>query len=375
MFTNPVNPADREEILVDDKPYGVMTGTATSISNSYIFNPRRQPSKEQVIFQGLLAEDELAIWIGREKDRKTTVALNLAICAALGMDFLGFRFVAPKPLRVVMLDYESKDESIHRRYTAICDAMGLTDDQRTRLFQNLHIIVLRKVIHDGQAIPKFNNTHGEQFWQRFVHEHPADLYFIDPMRCFHGADENTSAIETILAGIRRIFQRTVVIPHHMTKRSSNKKENVRLIEDMRLWSDRARGSGAIKAHADVILCQERVVEKDTEVVYLGAFLKDAPDVDPISLEESSPESFLWLPRQELSDELQSSLGLLKNSGIISWSNRAAIAKFLQEHDMSRPTAFRHVKNLIQRGRLSESAGGIVVTTATVAEPMKEEVVI
>jgi len=67
----------------------------------------------------------------------------------------------------------------------------------------------------------------------------------------------------------------------MTKQSRKPGDNVRLAAEMRLWSDVARRSGAIKAHADVIVRQERAKEKDADIVYFGAFMKDAGDVDPM----------------------------------------------------------------------------------------------
>src|SRR5271167_5202166 len=84
------------------------------IPASYIFDPKAKHSHTEPIFAGLLARNELAVWIGHEKHRKTTLVLNLAVCASLGRDFLGSRFAAAAPLRVVMFDYESKDDSIDR---------------------------------------------------------------------------------------------------------------------------------------------------------------------------------------------------------------------------------------------------------------------
>jgi len=332
------------------------TGTATSIPETYLFDPSLEPSHTQEFFQGFLAKDELAVWIGHEKDRKTTVVLNFGIAAAVGRNFLGFRFVAPQPLRVVIFDYESKDHSIHRRYRAMCDALKLSDEERGRLKENLTIVELRRWIHDGFVIPRIDAKDGEKFWKNIVDQYAADLYIVDPMRCFHGGDENNSTMEKVLAGIRRTFQRTVVLPHHMVKRSQNRKENVRLKDEMRLWSEGARGSGAIKAHADVIVCQERTVEDDgTELVHWGAFLKDAPDVDPIALEESAPESFLWLPSRTIPNELNNTLNTLRG-GKEPWANRTEVAEFLMQGGMKRATAYRHIKNLFQRGRLAEIDG-------------------
>jgi hypothetical protein len=350
------------------------TNTATSIPASCIFNPTAEPSPAQVIFRGFLAKDELAVWIGHEKCFKTTAVLNLCICAALGRDFLGFQYVAPQPIRVVMFDYESQDNSIHRRYDAICDAIKLSDGDRDRLRENLKIIELRKIIHEGQVIPRIDNRqHGEEFWRRAVADHPADLYVIDPMRCLHGGAENDSTIETTLGDIRRIFHSTIIIPHHMTKQSRNPKDNVRLVADMRLWSDGCRGSGAIKGHSDVIVCQDRVKEDDADVVYLGAFMKDAGDVDPMPLEESAPDSFLWVPRTKLPEKLHTALDMLRKTDIPSWPSRAAVAGTLMSQGVKRATAFRHVKALIERKCLCEvNVGGfdVRITFPAVVQPVE-----
>ena len=338
-----------------------VTSTATSIPASCIFDPTAEPLRRPVFFSGLLAKDELVVWIGREKDRKTTVVLNLAICAAIGRDFLGCRFVASTPLRVVIFDYESQDDSIHRRYHAICDAMKLSPEVRERLRQNLLIVELRRITQQGSVIPGIDTSHGKEFWRRAVAEHPADLYIIDPMRCLHSQSENDSIIINTLTDIRNVFQNTLIIPHHMVKRSQNRKDNTRLADDMRLWSDGARGSGAIKAHADVIVCQERTIERDgTEVVHFGAFMKDAAEVEPMPLQESTPESFLWVPCEKLPDELRRSYDVLCQSGATSWRNQAEAAKtIILSIGVVRSTANRHVKSLIDRGRLIVESDGMI----------------
>ncbi len=226
--------------------------------------------------------------------------------------------------------------------------MKLSEEHRAQLRSNLDIVELRKVQHDGIIIPKIDGRDGEEFWSNVVEERPADLYVIDPFRYLHGGNENDSAIAETLAAIRRIFKRAVIIPHHMVKRSRNPKENVRLNENMRLWSEGCRGSGVIKGHADVIVCQERLMEGDTEVVYLGAIMKDAPDADPMPLEEASPESFLWIPQRKLPTELRTSLQILESSGSESWDSQATVCKILMSSGQTRPTAYRHFKNLIQR---------------------------
>jgi hypothetical protein len=336
----------------------------------YVFNPATEQPPDKVYFDGLLAGGDLGIWVGREKHRKTNVVLQLAICGALGRDFLNFAFVHKRPLQVVIFDWESKSASLKRRYEGICKAMGLSEIERQELATNLKIIELRRYVADGCILPKFpvkrnaalttEELQAFAFWRSLVKEHPADLYIIDPMRCLHAQDENDSAIEQLLAAIRQVFRKSaVLIAHHMTKRG-NSPDAVALSGDMRAWSDGARGSGAIKAHADVIICQERVMAGDHETVYWGAFLKDAADIEPLPLVETDHESFLWTVSEDIPANLRGPLeAVMKAAG--PFKNNTAIADLLMKDlGLSRPTAFRRVQELLNYGLLSRNGGQIVV---------------
>jgi len=342
---------------------------ATVIPNEFVFDPAATPSTSETIFKGLLSKDELAVWVGHEKSRKTTVGLKLAVCAALGRDFLGFRFAAPCPLRVVMFDFESKDDSIHRRYRRICEALRLSDEQCKLLAENLEIVELKKMRLQGVYVPKIDRPagmwngqkvlSGKDWWTQAAAEYPADLYLVDPLRNLHGAKENGSEIEEILGLIHSIFK-TVILPHHMTKESQNPKDNAQLSKNMRLFSEGCRGSGAIKGYADVIICQQHTVEHDVDTVWFGAFMKDAADVDPIPLVESPSESFNWDLPIDVPDHLRKTLEILLYSRIASWPNRTAVVETLVKLGLKEKTAYRHIKQLIQRRFLQESHGKIIL---------------
>jgi RecA-family ATPase len=210
-----------------------------------VFDPDAIPPMQTRFLKGVLSEGELALWIGREKHRKSSMVLLFSVSLALGKPFLGF--ATPAPLRVVILDYESKPGSLKRRYDAICNALGLTPEERQQLRENLHIVELRRYLTDGNNLPKFpakgtgtTAASDRSFWETVVKDYPADVYVIDPMRCLHAEDENDSAIEALLSVIRSVFKAAVVIVHHMTKRG-NAKDATMLKDDMRAWSDGARG--------------------------------------------------------------------------------------------------------------------------------------
>jgi hypothetical protein len=330
----------------------------------FVFDPDAEPPAESPIFDGFLTKGDLCLWVGREKHRKTNMVLQCAICAALGKNFLWFPFSASGPLKVVFIDYESKSSSLWRRYRAICDALGLSSEEKGKLKENLQIIEVRQAYKAGQPFPPFSSAKGKKgkpslsFWSNLTHEHPADLYIIDPMRCFHDGDENDSRIEQLLRCVRQHFPNSaVILTHHMVKASGE--YTAKLDEDMRSWSDGARGSGAIKAHADVIVCQERTMVLGDEILRLGAFMKDGADAEPTALEESDAKSFFWVPRPEIPHYLQKSFDILKEEGS-SFANKGEAVACLKSAGIKQPTAYRHVDEMKSKGLLVIGGKGLIL---------------
>lgn len=349
-----------------------------------LFDPTAEPPDERPIFEGFLSQDNVVVWVGREKHRKSNLTLQCAICAALGRNFLNFPFRAPGPVRVVLLDFESTNyrNTFWRRYGSICNALNLSEQDQLTLQANLQVILTRKLHKQAISIPRFpvrpkgkEIEAAKSWWKRFAREYPADLYIFDPMRCLHSEGENDSLIEALLSQLREFFPASaVIIPHHMRK--SDKSANgttTTLAKDMRGWSEDARGSTAIKAHADVIVCQERRMDGDVEVVYLGAFMKDAADVEPIALTESDHESFFWAISAQLPDKLRPAFEALRRANR-PFRNDAEVAELLRTAlSVSRSTAYRHTKSLRDGGFLTSTADGqvLLASEATVVpDPQK-----
>jgi len=338
-----------------------------SLLSPFTFDPDQVLPPERVYYEGFLTEGDLVVWLGREKHRKTNLILQFAICASLGRDFLGFRFLAEQPLKIVVFDYESKSHSLKRRYEAICSAMGLNEDERRRLKENLRIVEIRKMLKSGEAFPhlpvkvtnreeKREERMAESFWRSLVKSNPADIYILDPMRSVHAQDENDSNIEQLLSAFRKMFKNAaVIVAHHMRKRGNNSNSTISLKENMRIWSDDARGSTAIKAHADTIVCQERVIESHAEVLYWGAFLKDDADIEPVALEESDAQSFFWQVVPDVPDVLRTTYDALRAAGG-QFADRATAVHTAVKAGVARATAYRHMKDLANRGILVEQGG-------------------
>lgn len=361
----------------DGSPCGRHSEQSSSKLDSwqrFVFNVAAFIPPERPIYKGLLAIGDLAIWLGREKHRKSSVLLQFAICAALGRPFLHFAFCPSLPLKVVMLDYESKTQTLKIRYEAIVAAMGLGGAERELLQANLRIIEVRKGFRNGLKFPRFparqdrgqadEFMRAEEEWRSFVSENLADLYIIDPMRCMHAQAENDSALEALLTRVHEIFgDAAVVISHHLRKRDRRGGEQ-KLKADMRVWADEARGSSAITAHADVIICQERVVEGGVEMLHLGAYLRDGADIEPIVLRETDLQSFLWKVALDIPLELTLCLDALRQTAE-GFPNRTSAAAVLQDTvGTGRSTAFSRINDLVSRGLIVECDGALRIKDMT-----------
>ena len=368
--------ASQQQTVVPKTPNA--NPTPPSVFAWYVFDTHAPMPPDPAIFEGFMAASDLCIWMGREKHRKSNLLLQMAICAATRRDFLHFRFAAEAPIRVVYIDYESKADKLKRRYDNICDALKLTATERQQLDGvNLKIIRVRESYKQGKNFPRFpvaTNNRGQLadpqadgFWRALVQQNPAELYIVDPMRCMHSHDENDSSIEALLARIRQFFgNATVVIAHHLRKASLSKYEAVSLKDDMRAWSDNVRGSGTLKAHADVIVCQEQKKEPTqnddrTEIVYFGFFSKDETEVEPMALTESDPTvpTFYWEVSKEVPPYLRDSFEALRQNGGPFADKTAAVKVIQNANKAKRATAYRHVGDMLARGLLVGSNGQLV----------------
>ncbi len=285
---------------------------------------------------------------------------------------------------MTFIDYESRSsaKSLPRRYAAICGALALTTPELEDLARNLTILEVRKLLRSGFVMPSFpadGRGPGYDFWAQLVADYPADLYIIDPMRSFHATDEKDSLIERLLMHTRLLFgSASVIVSHHMRKATEATTGaaasggegkgggSIHLDSDMRAWSDGSRGSVAIKAHADMIVCQERRTQRETEVVWLGAFQKDAADIEPFTLYETGPETFTWRVGTELPTHLKRAHSTLLSRASTLHSRSDGIAA-LRAAGVSTSTCYRLWHELRQKGFVTENLEARTITIRTKAE--------
>ncbi len=97
------------------------------------------------------------------------------------------------------------------------------------------------------------------------------------------------------------------------------------------------------------------MESDVEVLYLGGYMKDSPDVEPLALVESDHESFFWITSKKMPEHLRGSFEMLRRAGR-TFKNKTDAAQTLRagqngQQGVSRGTAYSHVKQLTDGGFL------------------------
>jgi hypothetical protein len=125
------------------------------------------------------------------------------------------------------------------------------------------------------------------------------------------------------------------------------------MDDMRLFSDGGRGSGAIKGYCDVIISQEWSKGGDEEIVHWGAFGKNIPDLAPRALVQTAENSGCWVPMEAdgLSQTVRESLKALKEHepGLV-FEDRPLVVDLLERaRGFKRSAAQEHVTKLVAKG--------------------------
>src|SRR5262249_5828573 len=275
--------------------------------------------------------------------------------------------------------YESRNGSIFRRYHAICEALGLTEPERNLLRAKLTILSVRELRKSGKQFPSIPPTPLDkkskqlatqqkalEFWGRLVADYPADIYCLDPMRCTHEEAENDSKMAGVMMSLQVLFKgKTVIVPHHLYKLHEKDENDAALLErDMRQWSDRGRGSGAIKAHADLIICQARAGEIEAPRLHVGAFGRDIIDIPPLELEQTAPESFTWQAFPKMKAPLERAWVAFRDYETTHGdlpTEKGELVKILERAGINTKTAYKHIDALIEDRLLQQDAAGTLST--------------
>lgn len=160
----------------------------------------------EYIFDGLIEKGEQWIISGAPKAGKSRLALQLALCASEGSDFLGYK--CHKKQRVLYIDLElSPRLSASRIYE-------FYNRNPVALLSNSHLFMC----NDYKQID-VNSTSDCGMAQEIISSINPDLIIWDVLARMHSADENSNiAMAQVMQNVRRLSRGSAhVIVHHARK--------------------------------------------------------------------------------------------------------------------------------------------------------------
>jgi len=301
-------------------------------------------AEPQILLEGMLQAGETVLLVGRQKEGKSTLSLQLAIDLASGSAFLG-RFKTTK-CRVLMVDYENRPVALKRRGEMLLRGR---DTGENLLIKTFPYLTKRDVGLTGKEHASLLHV---------VQAHKPDVLIIDPLRYAapkNGqAKEETWAVETIDAidRLRAVNpQLTVIVVHHVRKANADDK-GPSLKGDPRAWIERTYGSQALIGHVDSIWGLEAEREGDYTFAtvprshgLITLKLEKEPDAEVFILSDDPlacltgeqrgywrtlPEKFTWtqalnknVPKASLSRlvRVAQSNGILAKDGDVYWKTQ------------------------------------------------------
>ena len=339
------------------QPGAALKETLESAVAGARYSPQQTYAARVWVVEALFALGTMNGWLGPEKAHKSVLALLLATCIACGKDFFGLHI--PKARTVTYLDAENPFDEIDLRYQAML--AQFLQQERALIAQNLAIVKGRELINRGADL----DVNNAPFWQSFAANYPAEVYVLDALQMFHCRNDISNRdIKEVLLKLRAYCgpSACLIILHHTRKREDieiNRTRPVLLRRiGARIWSDKCLGAGVFKRLSDVIVCQERVEDRNGEEVTgetidLAAFGRIIQDISLLQLVPDENYSYTLVRTLTLS--VKDSLDKLVAAGG-PWQSKNAAAKVLP---LSRSQANAHVRELIRKGYLRQEEDGSV----------------
>jgi hypothetical protein len=192
------------------------------------------------LVENLLSPGETALLIARQKEGKSTLALQLAIDISCGDSFLG-NYRTQRGV-VVYVDYENRPHRLKERALDIGQGRRL-DNVLIKAFPN---IAGRDVALFGDKFEHLSNL---------VFSVRPSLLIVDPLRLAVDRDSSderaaVDAIDQVAALRTNNPEMAVLLIHHLKKAQENL--TIELRTDPRAWIERAYGSQALLAHVETI---------------------------------------------------------------------------------------------------------------------------
>lgn len=193
------------------------------------------------VIEKFLRVGEVTLLIGRQKEGKSTLALQLAIDVATGEPFLQCYPSRKGP--VFYIDYENRPAQIKERSL---DLLGGRDASNV-LVKSFDFLTERDVGLEGDTAERL---------KKLISEHEPSVLILDPLRFAAPSGDSKEVSWAIgvvdeVSKLREAYpQMSVLIVHHLKKANADLK--IRLRDDPRSWIEKAYGSQALIAHVENI---------------------------------------------------------------------------------------------------------------------------
>jgi hypothetical protein len=203
------------------------------------------------IVSGLVPEQSVNIWAGDSGLGKSALLIQLGICVAAGLPFLG-QEVRKGPNRVLLADFENSRANLDRLINTLSSYLGLEHPP-----ENLRIMSFPDASEVEQEILAFGPT----------------LVIIDALRGFDpDAEAKNSNGGKMLAKLHKLVVRieaALILVHHLRKEDPRNPGGSLLTTPIMKWLQDASGARALVNQTDVRVGIEGHTTGETELVLKG----------------------------------------------------------------------------------------------------------
>lgn len=328
-------------------------------------------------YDGLVVSEAYCLWLGARKAEKSLFALRKAMHDACGKDWFNHKNMLG-PVKVLYFDTENDKADVDERYREIITEFS--ESEQALIKKNLTIELGKEWKRQGHDI-EFNNTEVWETLQRT--SKGVRIVYLDcwyQLQSIKASDNEKQ--KKALEMFEKYFPNTTLFLLHHTGRESQEsllRKNppwLRVLGAER-WSNKSSGGNVLTKKADLIICQEKDVERDEEGVendsYIDfqAYSRSGPgsillSFEPVFGEEIDGQVHEYKYRRKMVVKLSSLAGKAANKlhDKGPWDSKYDLAK---EVGMVGGKQYKAIDELIVKGFIVHDNGKFFLNETGYAE--------
>jgi AAA domain-containing protein len=244
-------------------------------------------TKRKYDYEGLVVTGAYCLWLGARKAEKSLFALRKSMHDACGKNWFNHKNMVG-PVKVLYFDTENDKAEVDERYREIITEF--TESEQALIRKNLSV-VLGKELKRRNIDIEFDS---KDLWEYFQDtSKDVRVVYLDcwyQLQSIKAADNQAQKLA--LEMFEKYFPKTTLFLLHHTGRESEdsllRKSPAWLrVLGAERWSNKSSGGNVLTKKAELIICQERYVERDAEGIENDWF------IDFQAYSRSSPSSILF----------------------------------------------------------------------------------